>query len=128
MNEIITQQTKTPAEMAARLVKLKEAKKMIDDELKEINEKLLEEMQHFDVLTLKTGQFTVSRAKRVTPKVTNLDDLEGYFTDKGLQFTTKAVPDDVTMNTIKEMVKAGTMPDGVEAQETEYVTVRIAKE
>lgn len=127
MNEIITQQTKTPAEMAARLVKLKEAKKMIDDELKEINEKLLEEMQRFDVLTLKTGQFTVSRAKRVTPKVMILEDVQGYFTDKGLPFTTKAVPDDVTMNTIKEMVKAGEMPDGVEAQETEYVSVRVAK-
>ena len=127
MNEIITTQAKTPAEMALKLVKLKELKAEIDGQLKEINIKLLEEMSALGVLTLKTDQMTISRASRTTSKVTNLADAQHYFKEKGLPFGVKMVADDVTMNVVKEMVKSGITPDGIEANNTEYVTVRLAK-
>lgn len=127
MNEIITTQAKTPAQMAQKLLKLKDLKTTVETQLKEINAKLLEEMSALGVLTLKTEEMTISRAKRVTSKVENLADAQGFFKDKGLPFGVKMVANDVTMNMIKEMVKNGVMPDGVESSETEYVTVRVAK-
>jgi hypothetical protein len=127
MNEIITTQAKTPAEMALKLMKLKELKAEIDSQLKEINAKLLEEMSALGVLTLKTDQMTISRASRTTTKVVNLEEAQMYFKINGLQFATVQTPDDVTMNTIKLMVKDGKTPTGVETKETEYVSVRLAK-
>lgn len=125
MNDLITQKATTPAEMAQKLMKLKALKAEVDTQLKEINAGLLESMSALGVLTLKTEQMTIYRANRTTTKVTNVDDLEDYFTSKKLEFKTVRQPDDVTMNTIKQMVKDGKTPDGVEAQVTEYVSVRV---
>lgn len=127
MNDLIAQKATTPAQMALRLAKLKEIKAEVDRELKEINTSLLESMKTLGVLNLKTEELTITRSTRVTPKVTILEDLRGYFVENGLEFSTKQVPDDVTMNTVKQMVKDGKTPDGVEAQVTEYVSVRVGK-
>lgn len=125
--DIIQAQAKTPAEMALKLLKLKEIKAEVEKQLDDINARLLTEMSQLGVLTLKTEQMTITRAKRITPKVANMADAKAYFRTLGLEFATKTIPDDVTMHTIRQMVKDGQQPDGVEAQETEYVTVRVAK-
>lgn len=127
MTDMITQQVLTPSEMAVKLVKLTQLKKQVDAEIQEYRDKLLEETRRNDVLTLKTGQYTISRCKRITPTLENLEDLRGWFTDMGLTFATKEVPEDWVMSTVRDSVKKGNIPEGISAQETEYVVVKVNK-
>lgn len=127
MNDLITQQVLSPSEMAVKLVKLTKLKKEVDAQIAVFREQLLEETKRNDVLTLKTGSYTISRCKRVTPTLESLEDLRGWFEHKGLEFATKEVPEDWVMATVRDSVKKGNVPEGISAQETEYVVVKVNK-
>jgi hypothetical protein len=127
MTDLINIQAKTPAEMADKVVKLKELKKQVDAKLKELSNGLLESMKEFDVLTLKTGQLTITRQSRTTCSIEDLEELKGFCEDRKLYFKTKEVADDITVNQVKEIVKTGQEVDGVEVKNTEYVVIKATK-
>jgi hypothetical protein len=123
----IVSQSNTPAIKAERLLKLVDLKKKVDEEYDQLRRELLESMRGTDTYAIKTSTFHLIRSKRTTTSVVSIEDLEDEFKRRGLEFRTKAVPDDTTMNTVKQMVKDGEEVDGVEVSETEYVSIKSSK-
>jgi len=131
MNDLINLNAKTPAEMAKKIVKLKDLKSQIichlDDKIKEISNSLLESMKEFDVLTLKTEDLTITRQTRITVKVDDVEDVEDFFKNNNYPFSTTLVPDEPTMKSIKDLAKKNIEGDGIEMNKTEFVANRATK-
>ena len=76
MNDLLVKNANSPMEKAQKIVELtkiiKDAKAIVD----EYKIDLLKVTQEMDVLTLKTGSYTISRAKRITPRVTDFKTLK----------------------------------------------------
>lgn len=127
MNDL-AKQMNSPAQLAVRMLDLIETKRQVDAELLQIRESLLETTRSLGVLTLKTDTYTICRSKRLTTDVVDVDELAEWFTKEGMTLTTKRVPDEYSQGTIKESIKCGKIPDGIEVRETEYVSIRTNKE
>lgn len=113
----------TPSEAVQDIVKLEAAKREIDQRLKSLRDMLLEECQNNNVLTLKTDNFTIVRAKRKTLKVTNEQELQEQLKRLGHELVLK-----LDMAYMKPVVKANLDKlDGVEENETEYIQIRLPK-
>lgn len=115
----------SPMQKAERLVKLATLKKQVTEAYNAIRDDLLQITQELDVYTLKTGTYTISRAKRVTPSVENFDTLKASLEKANIPYTTKTVFGDAMVEVFKQAIKDKMDLPGLEAQETEYVTVRV---
>lgn len=111
----------------SKLVELEKQLKIYKEQVAEIKEELLDTMQKNDVLTLKTGEYTISRAKRVTPQVEDYEKLKKSLDKEDIPYEVVEAFAPHMTETFKQIVKMGKQLDGLEAKETEYVSVRIAK-
>lgn len=117
----------SPMQKAERLVKLAELKKQVTEAYNALRDDLLTITQELDVYTLKTGSYTISRAKRVTPSVEDFETLKAALEKAKIPYTTKTVFGDQMEVVFKELIKDGRKLAGLEARESEYVTVRVNK-
>ena len=117
----------SPMEKAEQVIQLEAIKRGIDKKLKEYKEELLKTTQEMDVLTLKTGKYTISRAKRVTPRVADFETLKETLENQNIPYDTKEVFADHMRAVFSEAIKQGRKLKGLEALETEYITIRIPK-
>ncbi|RKY72543.1 MAG: hypothetical protein DRP97_00485 [Candidatus Latescibacterota bacterium] len=119
---VVIEQLK-PFEIAEQVVKLQSVKKEVDSRLKEMKASLLETTKSLDVLTLKTGSYTISRATRSTVKV-----LDKKALSKELESMNVEVVYGMDMDYMKPVVKKLVDDlDNAEVNETEYVSIRINK-
>ena len=125
MDDIVTKSVDelNPIEICTQVVKLEQAKRQLDERLKQLKNGLLEKMTQTDVLTLKTGNYTISRSLRTTPTILNHQQVKEELAIQGHQVITKEVID---MDYMKPLVMS-LKPKGVEFKETSYVSIRINK-
>ena len=123
--DILVLKANSPMEKAKKLVelqaKVKEYKEIID----ELKVDLLKTTQELGVLTLKTECYTISRARKVTPKVEDFDELKKSLDKANIPYETKEVFHERMNLVFKMAVDEGRNLKGLEALETEYIMVRV---
>lgn len=129
MNKNILSATpKSPMAKARRLIELQNIVKKIKPEIDSLKADLLKVTQDLGVLTLKTDEYTISRAKRITPEVVDFEAVEKSLKEQHIPYGTKVVFADYMSVTFKKLIEDKREIDGLEAKETEYITVRIREE
>lgn len=128
MTKIVTKQELIPADKAKEIIKLTQLQKEVKSRLDSLKAELLAYTQENDVLTLKTGAYTISRAKRDTITVMDHESAYKFLQDKNIPADMVRVLSDATENVVKTLVKSGTNVAGVAHQQTEYISIRVAKE
>ena len=112
----------TPMEAAKQMVKLEKLKKEVDVKLRDLKQYLLVTMKDLDVLTLKTGTYTLSRRTWKKAMVQDDDKAIAFLEKAQIPVETKTVLDMDFMKTpLDNLMKDGVQVDGVEYKETEYV-------
>jgi len=125
--DILKTEANSPMEKAEQVIQLEAIKRGIDKKLKEYKAELLAATQEMDVLTLKTGKYTISRARRITPKVVDFETLKETLENQNIPYDTKEVFADHMRSVFAEAVKQGRELEGLESQTTEYISIRINK-
>ena len=127
MTDLLKIEAISPIEKAGQIVQLEAISRGINEKIKQYKADLLKLTQEQDVYMLKTGKYTISRAKRVTPRVIDFETLKESLEKARVPYETKEVFADEMSLVFREAVKQGKKFDGLEAQETEYISIRIAK-
>jgi len=125
MNKDITKQVETfsPIEMAGEVVALQKQEKELKERLKNFRMRLLNLTKTLDVITLKTGDYTISRAKRKYVKVNSKKLLE-----KELKAREVPLVYCLDMDYMKPAVKQlADELDSVDVGATEYISIRVNK-
>lgn len=125
--DILKVEAISPIEKAGQIVQLELISRGINEKIKQYKADLLKITQEQDVYMLKTGKYTISRAKRVTPRVLDFETLKSSLEKAKVPYETQEVFADQMSVVFREAVKQGRKFDGLEAQETEYVSIRITK-
>ena len=124
MNDLLVKNAQSPMEKAQKIVELtqviKEAKSIVD----EYKVDLLKATQEMDVLTLKTGSYTITRAKRITPRVVSFKQLKESLDKENIPYETEEAFTAQMDLVFKQLVKDKKELNGLEALETEYIMVR----
>lgn len=128
MNDLLTAQKDSPMEKVRKLVELQALLKVIKPQIEMLKEELLAVTQEMDVYTLKTGQYTISRAKRITPQVVNFQQLKESLKQADIPYMTEEVFTEQMTLVFKQAIEAGKELEGLEGKETEYITIRLPKE
>ena len=108
-------------------MKLQAIMKEIKPEIDELKADLLKITQDLDVLSLKTGEYTISRAKRITPKIEDYEMLKKSLTEAGLEVYTQEVFAPQMDVVFKQAIEEGRELKGLDSLVTEYITIRLAK-
>jgi len=119
-----TSQNNLPIEKIKRLVELDKQYDTIKAERDQLRSDLLKVTQELDVLTLKTGEYTISRGKRLTPQVTSFETLKNSLTKANIPWDVIEVFAPHTINSFREVAKQGIELDGLEVKETQYISIR----
>lgn len=127
MNDILTTKTNSPIDKVKRLVSLMALAKEIKPEIDRLKAELLKVTQDLDVLKLKTGDYTVTRAKRVTPEVVNFNELKQSLIDADIPYMTEEVFTDGMYVVFRKAIEENKELHGLSARITEYISIRIAE-
>lgn len=124
-NDVLINKKDSPMQKVQKLIELQAIYKDIKPQIDELKAELLQITQELDVLTLKTGDYTITRAKKITPQVINYSLLKQTLIDQNIPFQIKETFADHMKETFKEAIKEGKELAGLEGLETEYITIRI---
>jgi hypothetical protein len=131
--QMLTMTPKSPMMKAAKLVELGNAKKIlmtqleaITMEMQPLKDDLLKITQDLDVLSLKTGSYTISRAIRITPQVEDFKTLKASLEKAGVPILTEEAFSPQMDVVFKEALKEGREFEGLGKKETQYIAVRVA--
>lgn len=116
-----------PVDKAKRLMELQTIMKEIKPEIDQLKADLLGVMQGQDVFTLKTGSYTLSRSKRVTPQVVDFNTLKKSLEDAEIEVITETVFAPQMDIVFKQAIEEGKEFKGLEGKTTEYISIRLAK-
>ena len=117
----------TPMQKAEKLMKLTALKKDIDGMMDELRADLLKTMTDLDVLTLKTGSYTITRQKRITPQVIDYKTVKKALEERGIPIVVREVFGKEMDVVFKQMIEQGEQLEGLEARITEYPSIRLTK-
>lgn len=130
--QLLTMTPKSPMQKAARLVELRtEEKKLRDklallvEEMQPYKDDLLKVTQDLDVLTLKTGSYTISRAIRISPQVEDYETLKASLEKAGVPVLVHETFMPQMDEVFKEALKEGREFEGLGKKETQYIAVRV---
>ena len=113
-----------PIKKIQRLAEIETQWQAIKKERDQLREELLVLTQKLDVYTLKTGKYTLFRAKRVTPHVTDFNVLEASLKAQDIPYEVETVFSPRTFLAFQKAIKQKIELDGLEAQETEYIVIK----
>lgn len=113
---------------AQRLMELQAIIKEIKPEIDALKSDLLKVTQDLGVLTLKTEKYTISRAKRITPQVVDQKALKKALDEQEIPYQMVEAFAPFMTTVFREAIEQGKELDGLEALETEYITVRIKED
>ena len=115
----------TPSQEAQQLVKLQVLEKDIKARIDASRLRLLKIMQDNDVLSLKTGEYTLFRTKRLTTTIVDQKQAIQCLKDMNVEVVTEVVLSDVMKLTYKGLIEQGKDIDGIATSNSEYVSVRV---
>ena len=113
-----------PIKKIQRLAEIETQWQAIKKERDQLREELLVLTQKLDVYTLKTGKYTLFRAKRVTPHVLDFNVLEASLKAQDIPYEVETVFSPRTFLAFQKAIKQKIELDGLEAQETEYIVIK----
>ena len=122
--DIFSKDVNSPMEKAQSLVELEIIVKKAKEKIEAYKKDLLEITKQLDVFTLKTGNYTITRTKRITPKITNFENLKKSLEQNSIPYETQEVFADFMKETFKQAIKEKKELDGLDALETECISVR----
>lgn len=129
MNQII-KTIESPIIKASRLMELEKQKKEIAQEIDILKADLLKTTQELDVLSLKTGSYTISRVKRLTPKIINIPLLKKELDKRNIPYimeeTFAEQMKPVFKQLAEQVVESKETIKGFETMETEYIMIRVS--
>lgn len=123
--KLLTNTPKSPMVKAARLFELQKLMKELKPEIESLKADLLKVMQDMDVLTLKTGSYTLSKAKRITPRIEDFKTLKKSLEEQKIPFETVETFAPFMSEVFKEAIDQGRELEGLGKLETEYVSIRL---
>lgn len=126
--ELLASTPSNSMEKAAKLVELEAIAKQVKAQIDQYRAELLEETKRLDVLQIKTGTYTISRVKKLLPKVTDFTALKNALEQANIPYDTVETFADHMKQTFKQIAEDGRKLDGLEVAESEYVMIRINKE
>lgn len=122
---IIEEQALTPIDKATKLVKLKQLKKVVDQEISNYQDDLLVSMKENGVDQLKTDQMTISRVTRpTTVKVQDFNAARKSLDDKNIPYTVVEAFGPEMDGVFREMAKAQIKESGLNSDESRH-TVEV---
>lgn len=124
----ITKKEIIPVRKVEQLVKIEaqyKALKAVRDLLKE---DILTSMQEVDLESFKTGSYTLTRAKRITPLVRDVRMLKKSLDYARIPYETEETFKPFMQATFRRLLEEKKDMLGLEKQETEYVLIRIKEE
>ena len=122
---IVANVPQLPIAKIKRLVELDKQYDAIKKERDLLREQLLVATQQLDVLTLKTGEYTISRAKRLTPRVTGYETLKKSLDTANIPYETYETFTPQMTVLFKQIIKEGKKLDGLEISTVEYISIRV---
>ena len=125
MNDLLNNTPKSPMQKMEKLMELQNIVKKLKPQIDELKADLLKVTQDLDVYTLKTGQYTLSRAERITPQVINFKLLKESLDKAEIPYMTEEVFTDQMTLVFKQAIKEKRELEGLESLTTEYISVRI---
>ena len=130
MNKTLTTQTQEmlPIQKVQRLFEIKQLFKELKPEMDQLQAELLQVMQDNDTLTLKTETYTLSRGKRVTPKVENFENLKKELEKRKVPYQTVTAFSRNMLPVFQKFIEDKEELEGLTGNETEYVSIRLRKE
>lgn len=123
--DILTVKKNSPAVKAKRLVELQAIYNKIKPEIDALKADLLQTLQEQDVYTLKTGTYTLSRAKRVTPFVSEFHLLKKSLDLANIPYETQEVFIPQMNIVFRKAIDEGRDLPGLTGTVTEYVAIRV---
>lgn len=126
--DILLVNANSPMEKAAALVELETLHKKVKDKIAIYKADLLKITQDLDVYTLKTGSYTITRAKRITPQIIDFETLKLSLKKEDIPFDVKEVFADYMTEVFKTAIEEKRPLDGLGILETEYIMIRVSKE
>lgn len=114
-------------EKARQFLKLAELKKEIVERYEEIRKELLETTQNLGIKQLKTDDYTISRARRVSISIYDDEEAGNALEKLGVPVKYEKKLASHLMTTIRALAKDKDIA-GIEKKETEYILVKINKE
>lgn len=128
--KLLTKETDelAPMAVAKEVMKLERLKRDIEERLKAHKKYLLETMLELDVVSLKTGTYTLSRKQYKRIRIEDDKKASAYLEKMEVPVEMKKVLDmDLMRIPIKALLDEGKQIDGVSEIKTEYVSVRLAE-
>jgi len=120
----LTAKVLSPMEIAEKVVELEKLQRQLKIKVSDMKAQLLKTTQDLDVLTLKTGSYTISRVKRQNLNVINKKALAEELESMGID-----VIYSIDMDYMKPVVKNRVEElNNAEMTDTEYISIRINKE
>ena len=110
--------------LSIKAKRLRDELKVITDEMQPLKDGLLRVTQELDVLTLKTGEYTITRAIRTSPIVEDFETLKESLEQNEVPFDTVETFSPQMSVVFKEALKSGREYDGLGKKETQYISVR----
>lgn len=124
-NDLLAIKKDSPMEKVKKLVELQAVLKEIKPQIEALKEDLLAITQQLDVYTLKTGNYTISRAKKITPRVTDFKRLKQSLDEAGIPYMVEEVFTSQMQIVFKQALEDKKELEGLEGLITEYVVVRL---
>lgn len=130
--ETIEQKELSPIEMAKNLVTIEKEIEQLEEQKETLRKALLGVMQEQDVYSLKTGNYTLSRVAKITPKVLSVERLKQQLDKRNIPYYTQEVFAPSMNKVFTELAKKDPeikdfgLP-GLAIKETEYVRVLVTK-
>ena len=126
MNKNLLSNTlKSPMQKVEKLIEYQAIVKDLKPKIDELKADLLKVTQDLDVYTLKTGRYTISRAKKITPKVINFKQLKESLDKAEIPYITEEVFAEQMKLVFKQAIEEKRELEGLEALVTEYISIRI---
>lgn len=124
----IIQTPKIPMQKAKRLVELQQKEYEIKKEILKLKEELLIITRSLDVLSLKTGTYTISRVVKKLIRVTDFEQLKSSLEKADIPYLTKEVFADQMDLVFKQLIdtKPTRLPKGLSFLKSEYIMIRLA--
>lgn len=126
MNKNLLSSTpKSPMQKVEKLMEYQAIVKDLKPKIDELKADLLKITQDLDVYTLKTGRYTISRAKKVTPKVIDFKQLKESLDKAEIPYITEEVFAEQMKLVFKQAIEEKRELEGLESLITEYISIRI---
>lgn len=109
------------------LVEMEAKQRELKAQIDEYKSELLFYMQRNKAMQLKTEDYTITRAQRITPQIVSFTRLKKSLDKAKIPYETVEAFAPFMSETFKQVIKEGKELDGLEAKETQYVSVRITK-